>query len=1466
MLSTDTVLGYYRVVIFYYIVGGLTFLPLCAILLVSWFYLTAPVYQPVRSRDVRDTSTDTLGEIEFSEERKREALDLAVSNAEAQRQADIEKDKEEAVGTSSAPASATRLKPLPSTSPAARPHRSGWLVVRRQFESDAVVSALSQSGQEAASSSSSIPRDDVSKVQGAEGDKGPGYMSSLYRGVLNYRNNKAAEQERQRGVEGASASGASTPDSVPDERKGDKSTLAKSSKQATGTGSRESFYCILKASVLYLYSSDDTSNTTTECHAAIDLRNKRVSMFVSGLGDVEGEPDDDSEDDEDPNALHGTYDTEESAPSVLEAKVQSTTNRRKNKRTAVRDGELFTKRNAIRIVSTAGNTNRTDKQRRYAQWFVFCRSATMIEDWYHALLHASMLPESGSTDAPDPTASVFSPIDMVSLLTSLDTLPDPIPLRWLNALVGRIFFSIYRTSWLEDYVTRKIMKKISRVKTPGFLSDIRVQEVDLGRSPPAFSRPMLKSLTGTGEASMEVAVHYTGSIRLTISTVLTISLGSRFKPYNVPLVLAVIVNSLEGNLLLQIKPPPSNRIWFGFTKLPKMEISVEPVVSERKVQWGMVKKLIEGKIRELLTESLVVPNMDDIPFFDSRPFAYRGGIWSDASKRPDDSTSTAAEVAAKGETALEEKSKSSPASVLNMSLDSAEAKSTAIEFGTGQSNDIKRRNQLLQESPGAASPASTSNLSTSPAAAGLSTLLAREKARHTAPAEGSDMARNLTAQSASKRRSWFVGRSNQPSPSNAAGGADGKRSKQQQSSLAWGNASLTLPSTNEAAVASQSAPVSSVEAPPQESIYGDEISKAHEKKNSVSSFATDISSVGTADTDELHSSLVAALKDHTDQASSMEKSPSSEIPSVKVQNSTDSQMTEHGVAEEAWQEQLEIPASLSPEQRSLLDEPLETQSNNSTSNAKSAPTAARRSPTHGFAPPPSRGATMKKQQDFVQTAPPSSTVKDAGVGLSSRQRDRYGLSAGSLAQDDDNSSLQSSQSSNTTLMNTWGKAKASMADKESRQAAAKEAKDALKRGWANWNAKRNASPGGIDTLPTSSDRLSASSAISRGQSNAWLASSPPDPVSLGIGFDVNGERLSPASSNVNVNESTTVEPVLSSFRDEEESSHSRGSSMSGRTAYREHRASKEKESVRGDSASNTPPTQSGTWDAAVSSVTPPLPIANKEAASSIPIKQRSPRENPINILSTSPSSVRKFSNPATAIDAPGPNYSFAPIQGQATTSLSRAEIAAELEGHASVKATKAVPILTEHAAIDKTPSINSIGLPVAPQSAEMSRKVSSGSVASAKTDSPSSSAVNVRHDSPEPSLKGIKQQPTRSAMMAVPGIPSMQRTSAQSFSAPVPVPPPKETSAGTTSPRLGFGTLISRMPSFGGSNPSAASTPGFAAPSTPSLPKLPGEQEEKAKASSVTRNAGQENLLSKTDAKPVKKQDEGQNDAVPLEK
>lgn len=335
------------------------------------------------------------------------------------------------------------------------------------------------------------------------------------------------------------------------------------------------FHCILKPPILYLYSSSDVSSPMTECHAAIDLRGKRVSLFINGVGDTMGEPgEDDEEDEEDEdeddeydqdsnqpirsrNATMNQYDTT-SSTNVSDVDLDNPTsslthqgsrpsakraqrNWNKARRATIRDGELFQKRNAIRIVAMGVGEGKKDRNNKRgkdggnrsrskspsskstsitttptnrAQWFIFCKSASQLEDWYHSLLHASLLPtsisssnsNSASFDADSsPIGNLFDPDHMVQLLASLDSIPDPIPLRWFNAVLARIFFSVYKTSTLENYITRKIMKKLSRVKTPGFLGDIVVREVDVGDRPPMFSRPMLKSATGEGEASMEVS-------------------------------------------------------------------------------------------------------------------------------------------------------------------------------------------------------------------------------------------------------------------------------------------------------------------------------------------------------------------------------------------------------------------------------------------------------------------------------------------------------------------------------------------------------------------------------------------------------------------------------------------------------------------------------------------------------------------------------------------------------------------------------------------------------------------------------------------------------------------------------------------------------------------------------------------------------------------------------------------------
>ncbi|WVQ80668.1 hypothetical protein IAT38_002773 [Cryptococcus sp. DSM 104549] len=357
---------------------------------------------------------------------------------------------------------------------------------------------------------------------------------------------------------------------------------------------KEYFFCVLKGAVLFLYEDETQAN----CVAAIGIEDYTV--------EVEGE---------------------------------------KGRRFKGRDGEMFAKRNAIALRVARGREGRKglpvlargmqaeeeerDKELQNRPIYLFSKSNIKMEDWYTALLRASS--QSPEWD------EVFAVNDFQSLVDTIDTEPDPIPMRWFNAMIGRIFFGFYKTEAFEQFIIGKIMKKLSKVQRPSFLGPIVVREVNVGSTPPFFSKPMLKDLTADGTAAFEVHMQHrsrasqpNSDVRITIATTATIPTG--FKPYVVDLVLAVVLKSFEGNMVVQIKKPPSNRIWYGFTQMPKMEVEIIPVVSERKIQIGMVLKAIEKQIRDVLAESVVLPNMDDLAFFDTSKLDIRGGIFNEAAK------------------------------------------------------------------------------------------------------------------------------------------------------------------------------------------------------------------------------------------------------------------------------------------------------------------------------------------------------------------------------------------------------------------------------------------------------------------------------------------------------------------------------------------------------------------------------------------------------------------------------------------------------------------------------------------------------------------------------------------------------------------------------------------------------------------------------------------------------------------
>ncbi|KAK4540633.1 hypothetical protein LTR36_009064 [Oleoguttula mirabilis] len=287
----------------------------------------------------------------------------------------------------------------------------------------------------------------------------------------------------------------------------------------------------------------------------------------------------------------------------------------------IMEADLFIKRTAIVLTPThIPNGLQQLKAAQPKPFYLFSSTCSEKEDFYHALLSTRVRPP-----IPQPL-SAENIIKLQSTLHSTSLTPET---RAFDALIGRIFLAIHRTPVAESFIRSKIEKKIARVQKPAFIASLAVKSIDLGDAAPVLSNPRLKDINISGDMTIAFDIRYNGCFQVVIAAVAKLDLGTRFKARTVDVVLATSLQRMSAHVLVRIKPPPSSRIWFCFESAPEMEIKVEPVVSSRQITYTFILRAIEERIRGVITETLVKPNWDDVPFFDTRAQKVRGGIWAD---------------------------------------------------------------------------------------------------------------------------------------------------------------------------------------------------------------------------------------------------------------------------------------------------------------------------------------------------------------------------------------------------------------------------------------------------------------------------------------------------------------------------------------------------------------------------------------------------------------------------------------------------------------------------------------------------------------------------------------------------------------------------------------------------------------------------------------------------------------------
>lgn len=200
-------------------------------------------------------------------------------------------------------------------------------------------------------------------------------------------------------------------------------------------------------------------------------------------------------------------------PSSLPSSYSSTTSI-KNTSSSQRHSSVKRYKHTSNANNTAGNTG-SHKGRSDIETVRFSATDSGVEQEDDISVSITKQPYTNSSNNISNTTRTSPSLRRKYVPESL---PLTVAIGWVNAGMARLAWDLWHEERWKNWVTTRIQRKLIRIKTPPFLEELKVTEVNMGIDMPVLKKPFKLPKLNQQGLWIYLEVEYIGSFTMTIET------------------------------------------------------------------------------------------------------------------------------------------------------------------------------------------------------------------------------------------------------------------------------------------------------------------------------------------------------------------------------------------------------------------------------------------------------------------------------------------------------------------------------------------------------------------------------------------------------------------------------------------------------------------------------------------------------------------------------------------------------------------------------------------------------------------------------------------------------------------------------------------------------------------------------------------------------------------------------------